>query len=227
MTLLERRWLRTILDDPRAKLFGNFEWEDDVEPLFHRDDFAVYDRYLDGDDYDSPEYVARFRTILRALRENRPLQVEYFSARGNAMQLRCHVYRLEYSEKDDKFRIMTCGRNGSSILNLSRIASCELCGDPLDELPKPVRRRVEYVLEVTDKRNALERALMQFADLEKRTEHVQDDRYKITLYSDEEDEPELLIRVLSFGPMIKAVSPEEFVEKIRARLIAQMRFDLN
>ena len=38
---------------------------------------------------------------------------------------------------------------------------------------------------------------------------------------EKEDETELVIRVLSFGPMIKVTAPQSFAELIKQRLIAQ------
>ena len=40
---------------------------------------------------------------------------------------------------------------------------------------------------------------------------------------DGEDETEVLIRVLSFGPRLRVVAPEAFVDKIRERLERQKR----
>ena len=53
------------------------------------------------------------------------------------------------------------------------------------------------MIELTDERNALERAMLHFSHLEKKTEKVSNDRYKITLYYDKDDETELLNK--SFG----------------------------
>ena len=55
----------------------------------------------------------------------------------------------------------------------------------------------------------------------KKTEKVSNDRYKITLYYDKDDETELLIRVLAFGPVMKVTEPESFIEQIKQRLRMQ------
>lgn len=90
-----------------------------------------------------------------------------------------------------------CGR---LILHELKIAS----------LTKNLKKTVSYkakkkklVIELIDERNALERAMLHFSHLEKKTEKVSNDRYKITLYYDKDDETELLIRVLAFGPVRK------------------------
>ena len=77
------------------------------------------------------------------------------------------------------------------------------------------------VLELKDERNALERAMLHFSHLNKETERIGEDLYKITLFYEREDETELLIRVLSFGPVLKVVFPDDFTEKLVQRLKKQ------
>ena len=45
------------------------------------------------------------------------------------------------------------------------------------------------------------------------------------LYYDKEDEAELLIRVLQFGPFIKVHQPQAMVDLIKERLRLQSQFD--
>ena len=68
-------------------------------------------------------------------------------------------------------------------------------------------------------------AMLHFSHLEKKTEKVSNDRYKITLYYDKDDETKLLIRVLAFGPVMKVTEPESFIEQIKQRL--RMQNNLN
>ena len=74
LTTLQKQWLKALLQDPRIHLFSPSEdGLEDVEPLYGPDTFVYFDRYLDGDPYDDEEYIARFRTILQAMREKRKL----------------------------------------------------------------------------------------------------------------------------------------------------------
>lgn len=221
LTLLERRWLKAISLDPRIRLFGDFVMEDDVEPLFRPEDIVVYDRFGDGDPYDSPDYREIFQTLLTALKERRSLDIVYYTQHGVERRLACNPYRLEYSAKDDKFRLITHGTGGGVKINLGRIESAELREINEGELREPQRKRNEYILELVNERNALERAMLHFADLEKSTERLDENRYRMTLKYDQMDETELVIRVLSFGPMLRAVAPEGFVSQIHERLVRQ------
>lgn len=72
-----------------------------------------------------------------------------------------------------------------------------------------------------DERNALERVLLHFAHFEKQAERIDETHYRVTVAYDSDDETELVIRVLSFGPMLKVTDPPRFVGLIKERLIEQ------
>ena len=65
--------------------------------------------------------------------------------------------------------------------------------------------------------------MLHFSHLDKETERIGDNRYQITLHYEQEDETELLIRVLSFGPVLKVVFPEDFIKKLCERLEKQKK----
>ena len=75
-----------------------------------------------------------------------------------------------------------------------------------------------------DERNALERVLLHFSHFEKETQKLDDRLYQIKLRYDKDDETELLIRVLSFGPVLEVVAPDAFIELIRERLNKQSSY---
>ncbi len=223
LTLLEKQWLKALLLDPRVRLFApSDEGLEDVEPLFTPEQFVYFDRYTDGDPFDDPRYVAHFQTILRAMREGRKLRIRYRGHRGIRHSYICIPYKLEYSPKDDKFRLATGQGSKPLTINLARIDSVVLL-DPWDESEyrRPQEREQTLVMELHDVRNALERAMLHFSDLEKETEKLDDKRYRITLRYRQSDETEILIRILSFGPVLKVVEPERMVAQIRERLARQ------
>ena len=195
---------------------------EDVEPLFTPGQFVYFDRYADGDDFTDPAYIAHFRLILRAMHEKRKLRVRFHGHRGTRQSYLCIPYKLEYSSKDDKFRLLTGYKGWPLTVNLSRIDSVQLL-DPWDESEYrlPQEREATLVMELLDIRNALERTMLHFSDLEKETERIGDRRYRITLRYRQGDETEILIRILSFGPVLKVIEPEGMVAQIRDRLAKQ------
>ncbi len=225
MTMLQRRWLKAIAMDPRVRLFPDAVPDDpEVEPLFRPEDIDVFDRYADGDPFEDEQYIRHFRTILQAIREKSPLWVESISSRGNINHFILTPDQLEYSEKDDKFRVAGHGFH-PLFVNLARITECKPYTGEIHYAPEPPEKRTSRTVELVllDERNALERVLMHFAHFEKQAERLDDRRYRIQIAYQEEDETEILIRILSFGPMVKVISPEPFVDLVRERLRKQMR----
>ena len=221
LTELEKRWMKALLLDPRIQLFEpDGSGLENVEPLFTPEMIICYDRYTDGDDYADLDYIARFRTILRALREKRDLYIKYETHNQTITRLVVTPHFLEYSEKDDRFRLIASGWKRSWVFNLSRITEC-IVADKERHMPfrEPERRCVTFQLE--DRRNALQRVLLHFSHLEKETKKIGANRYLVMLMYDPQDETEMLIRILSFGSVIQVTAPEHFIALIRARLEKQ------
>lgn len=222
LTLLEKRWLKAICEDPRVKLFGAELRElDGVDPLFTRENYRVFDQYADGDPYEDEAYVRHFRLIMNAIREKKPIQITLINRLGKEAWARLYPVGFEYSMKDDKIRVIA-SRCKFRTFNLGRITSCGYYtgSGPWYQEPPPVHR-VELTLEITDERNALERAMLHFAHFEKQAERLEGNRYLLRLQYDDQDETELVIRILSFGPCIRVLEPEYVVERVKKRLIAQ------
>ena len=89
--------------------------------------------------------------------------------------------------------------------------------------PAALRER-SLVLELTDDRNALERAMLHFSDLEKETVKIDRKHYRITIWYKKDDETEILIRILSFGPVLKVLEPAALVDQIVQRLDRQLLY---
>ena len=226
LTNLQKSWLKAISLDPRVKLFGiDFKGLDGIEPLFTPEDYYVYDKYRDGDDFTDEGYIERFRIILSAVREGMPIKVNLTNRSGKEMYAKVMPLRLEYSEKDDKFRLITDGCKYLHTINLSKIKSVKYCGETFHHIDREVRYDT-VTLRIKNERNALERCLLHFAHFEKRAEKVGKNEYLLHVKFDHKDESEIVIRVLSFGPRVKAEAPEEFVGLIKRKLAAQKDINL-
>lgn len=228
-TASELRWLKSLTLDPRVRLFpipaSVLDALDGVDPLFTEEDVRVFDRYTDGDPYEDEDYIRRFRYLLRAVETRTPTRIETVGRKGTRATFCGIPERLEYSAKDDKFRLIFSGARFGGVANLARITSCKPCNRELSTSPRPQEIRSVTLL-IFDGRNALERVMLHFAHFEKRAERVDEQRYRLTVRYDAADETELVIRILSFGPFVKVESPDSFVELIRARLAKQKRLGL-
>lgn len=224
LTMIQKRWLKAISLDSRIRLFQDeLMVLPDVESLFTEEDICIFDKYADGDNYRDETYIKNFRRILDAVRNRYPLSIDVLNRRGHRMPIILMPEYLEYSEKDDKFRLIGSGCRFGRTVNLGRIIRCErytgvnVIGSNERKLQRP--RSVQF--ELVNQRNALERVLLHFAHFEKQAERIDGQRYKVTIYYDKDDETEMVIRILSFGPMIKVTAPVHFINLIKERLLHQ------
>lgn len=228
LTTIQKQWLKAISLDPRIKLFGiELDGLDDVEPLFTSEDYYIYDKYMDGDPYEDETYIQRFKTILSAINEKQPLKIQMVNRKGNIVSMTVMPQHLEYSEKDDKFRLISTGCRYGGIVNLARITTCEKCNvSGYATHHVSMESKESLTLRIFDERNALERTLLHFAHFEKRVERIDTKRYLVHIKYNKSDETEMVIRILSFGPMVEVVEPQEFKNLIIARLKSQKSCEL-
>lgn len=222
LTTLELRWLKAVSLDPRIALFGaDMEFMRDVEPLFTPEDIVITDKYSDGDDFADPVYIRCFRTLFTAVKNGKKARITYRTEKTERTAVTT-PYLFEYSEREDKLRVWVNGGKLGSVINLSRVTAAELL-DETGDIPQecPADNKEQAVLEVRNERMAVERALLHFAHYEKETELLEDGGCRIRLWYSRADRSELAVQVMSFGPFVRAVEPESFVELIQERLREQ------
>jgi hypothetical protein len=189
MTLLQKRWLKTLLDDPRIKLFGvTGDGLYDIAPLYQKDTFHYFDRYHDSDPFEDDGYISNFQNILTAIKEKRIIEISFAGKLAVQNRLICFPWHLEYSSKDDKFRLIATNERNTWTINLGRVISVELHGHPNTNPNPPKIETHSLVMELLDERNALERAMLHFSHLKKETARLSENRFRITLHYDRSDE---------------------------------------
>lgn len=247
LTLLQKRWIKSILYDRRVSLFL-----DDgalaeakkalagIDPLWKEEQFYYYDRFESGDSFESAVYKENFKAVMSAVRERRVIDFDYTSSKGKYTRKRCLALKLEYSPKNDRFRLigLRCpfgkkyiidhyrldGMANAAVSNLyedteitEKAAEASLGALMRQSYDtKPVRLIIE------DKRNALERAMLHFANYDKDTKRLEDGTWECCIYYNSSMQTELLIEILSFGPVVKVVSPDGFIALIKERLEKQL-----
>lgn len=225
LTLAQKRWLKALTLDPRIKLFdADFSFLDGVRPLFTPDDYTVFDKYSDGDDFSDENYIKIFRELLFAAENEKKVKIFYRGSKGSVGVYEGDPYKLEYSEKDDKFRVLLRSCRKGSMLRVGGIQAVNIVGDAQKcNTHDAVKSEKSFTVEVVNRRNSLERVLFHFAHFKKEAEKITDECYRIKIYYDITDETELVIRVLSFGPFVKVTAPESFKALITERLLMQKK----
>lgn len=245
LTDLQKSYLKAILMDDKIGLFLDDRELDsinaafaNVKPLYQPDDFYYYDRFADRDNYKDPVYRKHFQTIIAAIRSHAYLDILYESRPDRRVHHNYLPCRLEYSIKNDCFRLLAVKQHTLlnpriEILNVNRIREITPTNQTAERLPDiNSALRHSYYKEpvkiiIKNKRNALERAMLQFANYEKNTYKLDDDTYECLIYYNKNTETELLIEILSFGPMIKVVGNDTFLRLIKERLTRQAGLSLH
>ena len=220
---LELSFFKSIVSDKRFLLFCDApQGLEDIEPLYTEKDFYVFDNFKDGDPYEDETYQNNFKIILQALNQNCKLLLEFTGGKGRFYRGEYMPRILEFSEKEDKFRLICKGNYNIVTINLARITKCNISDQFYNH--KPLNRiKSQVEIEIKDKRNALERMMTTFANYQKETKKINENTYILKLKYYKDDETEVLIRILSFGPMVKVLSPQPFVDQIKERINKQMK----
>jgi hypothetical protein len=235
LTELQKRWLKAIVQDKRFSLFTEENERAvydalliDIDPLYNMNHIIAVDMASDGDDYDSDTYRTIFKTLMRAMQNKRTVLITYESGKDNRLSAHFAPYKLEYSMKDDKFRLCAVRMHQERLrslykLNLSRITSVQVMKHStpanLAEYVRSIRMPLPVEIEITNERNGFERIFTQLSNFKRISEYDETTKKCLMkIYYYEVDEMELLITLLSFGPIIRILGPisfkTQFVERI-------------
>lgn len=237
---LQKSFIKSMLQDPKITLFFSEkelldlkEELKEVEPLFLSEDIYYFDQYKDGDPYESASYQNNFKLILQAIKEVNVLTLLYKNKNNNLRSYDVIPFQIQYSLKDNKFRmdcvvvtqehVHTC-----MTMNIAKIQCCRKSEVNiafelnLEKLKMQQRAEEPIVIEISGERNSLERCMLHFASYQKKTEYNEEKHtYICSIYYDKRDETELLIQILSFGPVIRVLGPKHFLKQVRERVNRQ------
>lgn len=233
LTFLEKRWLCAILHDKKSNLFLGKEQKKElynllgVEPLYENQFLHFFDRFSDGDDYEQEQYINHFRNILRSLNNHTLIKISFYTRKGDRVTHYFLPVKMEYSSKNDRFRVHVVRyRKGNAIdigiINLSQIILTE-CTDITPAVNYVgVHEKRETVIKITEERNAINRFMMEFAELERISEYDEETKEcLVRMKYNFKDETEILIRLLSFGPVLEVLEPLDFRKKMKERIDKQ------
>ncbi len=240
LTKLQKMWLKAKLSDPRIRLFLEDEVIEDlmekltgVKPLYRHEHFRLTDRHADRDDYSDEKYIANFRAALDAVKKRKIVDISFVSGHGKRVSGRFVLLKIEFSPKNGKFRAY-CYRlsndkiRSSGLINIGRIDTITDTGRifrtpvSMDDYFNSRKCSAPAVIRVTNERNGVERFMLEFAPYEKHTvRDLETGQYTVELWYDQQDETELLIMLLSFGPVIEILGPDKLRAQAKERLTRQ------
>ena len=235
LTKIEYRWLSAVLEAPLSEIFLPQElcrkllaflkekapYEEKALPL---DTINYFDGYKKpgpgGRDADKHE-ICCLKRIYEAMSTGRKLRLRYINAGGQQRGRISEPAWLEYSCRDQVFRIWdqyaVKGVRKAGKINVSRILEMEEEGFySLQEARQLAEKDLERSMTslkaefYQGDKNLPDRILTEFSLWKKKC--VYDEKtgkYAMYLYYPKEDEKEILIRFLAYGPYVKITSEED------------------
>ena len=144
--------------------------------------------------------------------------------------------RLEYSLKDGRFRVSMYSIDEkrdimANIFSMSNIEIYENNTPKFDRkaaiklIHKDRYSKEPIILEVVDKRAAMERCFMSFSEMERLSRCIEEDKYEIKLFYYTFEVEEVIRKILALGPYVKVIYPQNIVDKVIQRIRGAL--DLN
>lgn len=230
LTWLEVRWILTVLENPLAKVFLSADDEQiaairdaiikEASLIFEAKPLAVdkvlyFDRWKTEDD--SPAIIHRLSVFCDAMRLGKMVRIVFRTGDGREKTIDSAPVWLEYSGRDDTFRVWHLSEDGNSFhaVNLPRIRSVDLLPDRKYDLSHErvrmaeLEQKQERVMTVEffrGSRNIADRILTEFSLWKKRCVYdTAEEKFTMTLFYSDYEEKEIVIRLLQYGPYIRIV----------------------
>jgi len=217
-SLNEYRWLKSILSHNKIDLFISDSLQNKLQDLLE-DVSPLYDLNLmkQVDAFEQRHSVNRehYKSILLAIKSSKALRIHYESNKGNRHHSDFLPIDLIYSMKADKFQLSVVGLthyiNQQFTFNLEGIQSLELIDYTFENIDIPECEKDFVDIEIFDLRNGFERCFFQLSMYERKA--LYDEKTgtcRMRLYFNKDRQTEVLITLMSFGPAIKVLGPDEF-----------------
>lgn len=143
--------------------------------------------------------------------------------------------RLLYSMKEDCFRLYAVSleqvpHQQITIFRMDRVIRVNvLPGRKIPDIDveqwmKKRREEKPIVVRIKNEKKAVERFMIQMTDCEKETKEEEDQSVVVKIFYRQEQRQELVTRLLSIGPALEVIEPEEIREEIRAKIREQLTF---
>jgi RNA-splicing ligase RtcB/predicted DNA-binding transcriptional regulator YafY len=241
LSTVEKSWLKNLLAEPALRLFLS---DSTIAKLSDRlkdyscpninETIEFTNKAILPDIKDIGKYEENFKTLLKAILEEKVIHYCNTDRFGNEYCGRLALpIRLEYSHKDGRFRVSMYSLEDNrpimaNVFSMSKIEIDENIKPGIDRkaalsiLHNNRYSKEPIVIEVTDKKAAMERCFMSFSELERSSRCIGEDKYEMRLSYYTFEEEEVIRKILALGPYVKVVYPqrvrEEIIKKIRRAL---------
>lgn len=231
LTVLEVRWLKSIIRDPNIHCFFNSKQIEFINAFLEEaypdvkslpsEYLIFYDRYI-VDQLEKDRERLYLYMLVEAIRNEKLVCVTYKTNSGN---LKSKIYKpivVEYSKRNNRFQaqLQACDNNRYDSVNLSQIHYIEIkeefdYAQTLKDY-ETHRKNKEHpvVIQFYDVRNMADRILTEFSPWRKFCSYdPEKNMYTLTLYYNEDEELDLVVRLMGYGGNIHFVDKDHRIAR--------------
>lgn len=231
-TNIEKFWLKSLTEEKGINTFLRKETLGKLRSALKDVDAPISSEIIEMTNIStSPvienqeNYEKNIRTLLRAIAEEKAIVYSNTDRHGNRYEkVRSLPIKLEYSLRDRRFRVSMYSidedrpimANIHSMNNISISEAAPLIDreTALKQLRENKYSQEPIVLEVTDKKAAMERCFMSFSGLERSSRCIDKDKYEIKLNYYMFDEEEIIRKILALGQYVRVTSPQRIINEV-------------
>lgn len=242
LTILELRWLKTVINDKKMKLFfsrGEIallkklmeENAADIKP-FPMNKVLFFDRFrpkIKNINYKA----AVFSVILKGIYDQKTIWLKYHTNHEKIIWGKFRPIILEFSKRNNYFQgfFQSCKNDAILTFNISQIEAVSETNTPFDysaaEMALTEYREshtASVEIEFSNVKNIADRILTEFSPWKKRCVYDAETRkYRLTIFYQMSDYLELVVRLLGYGADIRFVDKNHPIFKeIKLRINKQI-----
>lgn len=236
LSKLEKAWLKALLEKDGVKMVLSKDTLNKLQKELDNFETPIKNEYFEFTNkielpaiVDQEVYEKNFRLILDALIHEKPIRYSNTDKKGNVYSNKLALpVSIEYSMRDGRFRVSmySLDDNRPIMANIFTLSDIRVVDEEVSmdrETAKKLLFEQKYseepvILEVTDKKAAMERCFMCFSGMERTARGLGNNKYEIRLNYYLFEEENLIRDILSLGPYVRVVSPQRIADEIVTRV---------
>lgn len=236
LTNEQKNWLNTMLFDEKVKLFLS-----DERRNYYQKEFAgnvLYDdktyQYLFQDvdkDEITPKMSNVFRFVKNAIMQEMDINLTFISSKNYYTHKKVAPYKIEYSMQDQKMRLIAVEYRNGEPKRIIRIKLASIVGYRMVERVKKIDFKYflqeevlkePLIIEVYPILNGIERVFIELSNYKREAFYDKEQNLSIMkIYYEKVDEMDLVLKMLSFGKVVKILSDGFIKEEVLRRINKQ------
>ena len=242
ISTMELRWLKTIIQDKRIRLFMSNSEIAVINDLLNRyaqvttplpmEKVIFFDRFHFSDK-NSKHMASVISTIIEGIHKHKTVHIKYHTMKNRVKTGEFKPIVLEFSKRNNRFQgfFQECSSNRIFTMNVSRIEKVDETETQFDyasaEQALTAFRKenaTSVTVEFYDVRNIADRILTEFSPWKKHcTYDPETNLYTLTIFYQTQDEIDLVVRLLGYGGDLRFVDKKHPIcKEIQSRMNRQM-----